>query len=400
MTSPPQEGGPLLFQPWELKGITARNRVVVSPMCQYESVDGCPTDWHLVNSGRYAIGGAGTVFLEETAVELRGRKSYQCASIHHDGQIPAYARITSFIRAMGAVPAIQLGHSGAKGSVRGATDNWAPLTPEDSMRGLHPWQTVSASAQPFASGPASKEIDDADIATLVASFADAARSSDKAGFDICEIHGAHGYLIHQFLSPVTNRRSDRYGGDLNGRMRFALEVTEGIRAAWPSDKPLFFRVSARDGRGGLWDVEDTVALSIELKRRGVDVIDCSSGGITGKSTMPVVARTPGYHVEFSARIKREAKVQTMAVGLITGAAQAEQILRHGDADLIALARQLMYNSDWPVHAARELGCQNCYDLFPPAFGFRLRRRDEVSRLPFGQMGPGVASEVDALIEST
>jgi 2,4-dienoyl-CoA reductase-like NADH-dependent reductase (Old Yellow Enzyme family) len=183
-------------------------------------------------------------------------------------------------------------------------------------------------------------------------------------------------------------------------MRFALEVTDGVRAVWPAHKPLFFRVSARDGRGGLWDLDDTVALSVELKRRGVDVIDCSSGGITGGSTMPVVARKPGYHVEFSARIKREAKMHTMVVGLITKATQAEEILRTGDADLIALARELMYNSDWPVHAARELGCKHCYELFPPAFGFRLRRRDEVSRLPFAEMGPNVARDIDSLIEST
>lgn len=396
-----QDDLPLLFQPYELRGITARNRIVVSPMCQYCSVDGSPTDWHLVNSGRYAIGGSGIVFYEETAVEARGRKSYGCASIERDDQIPAYARITRFIREMGAIPAIQLGHSGAKGSVKGAMDEWTPLTDGDTAGGLAPWQTVSAVERPFGDRrPASKAMDADDIATLVAAFAAAARRSDEAGFDICEIHGAHGYLIHQFLSPVTNRRSDGYGGDLAGRMRFALEVTEAVRAAWPQHKPLFFRVSARDGRGGLWDIDDSVALSAELKRRGVDVVDCSSGGIVGSSPMPLVARTPGYQVEFAARIRREIGMQTMAVGLITDAAQAERILRDGEADLIALARELMLNADWPVLAARAMGVEGAYDLLPPAFAHRLKRRDEVGKLPFNQIGAADVGKIDALVEST
>lgn len=391
----------MLFDPIELRGLTARNRVVVSPMCQYCSSEGAPTDWHLVNAGRYAIGGAGIVFYEETGVEARGRKSYGCASLHDDGQIPAYARITEFIRSMGSLSAIQLGHSGAKGSVKGAMDEWAPLTEADAANGLPPWQTISASATPFGEGrPPSKEMTTEDIAALVAAFAAAAVRSERAGFDICEIHGAHGYLIHQFLSPVTNRRSDGYGGDRAGRMRLALEITEAVRAAWPAHKPLFFRVSARDGRGGLWDIDNSVALSAELKRRGVDFVDCSSGGITGSSPMPVVPRTPGYQVEFAARIRREAGVQTMAVELITEAQQAESILREGQADLIALARELMLHADWPVHAAQELGVADAYDLLPPDFAFRLKRRDEVGRLPLNQMsGPG-QGKIDALVELT
>ncbi|TXL70626.1 NADH:flavin oxidoreductase/NADH oxidase [Vineibacter terrae] len=389
-----------LFSPVALRGISARNRVVVSPMCQYRSVDGSPTDWHLVNSGRYAIGGAGIVFYEETAVEARGRKSYGCASIERDGQIPAYRRITDFIRAMGAVPAIQLGHSGAKGSVKGAMDEWTPLTAGDAAAGLAPWQTISASAHPFGTGrPPSTAMDQGEIDRVVAAFAAAAARSHAAGFDICEIHGAHGYLIHQFLSPVTNTRADRYGADRAGRMRFALEVTEAVRAAWPAHKPLFFRVSARDGRGGLWDIDDSVALAGALKERGVDVVDCSSGGITGTSSMPVVPRVPGYQVEFARRIKQAAGVPTMAVGLITEPAQAEAILQAGDADLIALARELMFNADWPVHAAKALGHGAYLSLLPPDFAFRLHRRDEVGRLPFNQVGASLA-HADALVEST
>jgi len=254
---------PLLLQPIALRGIFSRNRIVVSPMCQYQSKDGGPTDWHLVNLGKYAIGGAGIVFTEETAVEERGRKTYECAGIYSDGHIPAYRRITDFIRSQGAIPAMQLGHAGRKASSDVPWNDFRPLDDSDAARGLKPWIGVSpspiAAPRPGSSMPIEMSI--SDIRDMMDIWREAALRSVDAGFDICEIHGAHGYLIHQFLSPLANKRHDAYGGDLKGRMRFALEVTETVRAVWPQDRPLFFRCSATDGPGGHWAIDDTIVLS-------------------------------------------------------------------------------------------------------------------------------------------
>ena len=370
------EKRPLLFEPVALRGVTARNRIVVSPMCQYRSKDGLPTDWHFVHMGRYAVGGAGIVFSEETAVEARGRKTHQCAGIYQDDQALAYRRITDLVRSLGAIPAIQLGHVGGKGSEHGPETGRTALTDADRSAGLPPWQTISASAVPARPAkPAPREMDRDDIRTVLGAWSAAAARSLAAGFDICEIHGGHGYLIQQFLSPLTNRRTDAYGGDRKGRMRFALEVTEAVRREWPADKPLFFRVSSVDGKGGFWDIEDTVALAAELKLRGVDVVDCSSGGLSGPSEMPAVPRAPGRHLAFARRVKQATGLATMAPGLITEAGQAEQILQAGDVDLIGMARELMYCSEWPAHAARQLGVKDFFDLFPPDFARRLKRRE-------------------------
>jgi 2,4-dienoyl-CoA reductase-like NADH-dependent reductase (Old Yellow Enzyme family) len=372
---------PLLFTPLALRGLTARNRVVVSPMCQYSSADGGPTDWHLVHLGKFALGGSGIVFCEETAVEERARKTYGCAGIYAERFTPMYHRITGFLRENGAIPAIQLGHAGRKASCGPPWTNFKPLTDEDTSHGMRPWRGVSPSAiPPRTDAPAPLELSVDEINTVLAAWRDAAQRSVDAGFDICEIHGAHGYLIHQFLSPLANRRVDAYGGDLNGRMRFALKVAETVRAVWPQDKPLFFRVSAVDGEGGAWDMGDTVALAVELKKRGVDVITCSSGGINGPLNMAIVPRTPGYQVPYAERVKHEAGLMTCAVGLITEARHAEQILQNGQADLIALARELMYNPNWPVHAAKELGYNDYLDLLPPAYSWWLKRREEIRAL--------------------
>jgi 2,4-dienoyl-CoA reductase-like NADH-dependent reductase (Old Yellow Enzyme family) len=223
-------------------------------------------------------------------------------------------------------------------------------------------------------------MDEADIATLLDSWREATLRAVDAGFDICEVHGAHGYLLHQFLSPVVNRRNDAYGGDLNGRMRLALEIVETVRATWPKDRPLFFRVSAMDGKGGRWDLDDTVALAKALKEREVDVVDCSSGGIEGPATMTLVPRVPGYQVPFAERVRREAGIATMAVGLITEPAQAEAILATGKADLIALARELMFDPSWPMHAAKALGMTDYLDLLPPSYKWWLKRREEIVAL--------------------
>lgn len=346
-------------------------------MCQYQSQDGNPTDWHLVHLGRLALGGAGIVFTEETSVEARGRKTYDCAGIWNDQQAVNYRRITSFIRSMGAVPAMQLGHCGRRAGTLGPKESFQPLTEADAKEGRPPWQGIAPSpVQSDSRMLIPHEMDSSDIKAVVKAFGDAADRTLSAGFEICEIHGAHGYLIHQFLSPVANKRSDGYGGDRAGRMRFALEVTEAVRKIWPNDKPLFFRVSAIDGKGGAWTLEDTIALSKELSDRGVDVIDCSSGGMTGTSDMPAVEYSPGYQVPFAAKVRKEANVKTMAVGLITEPGLAESILQNGQADLVAMARELMYGADWPVHAAKALGVADYFDIFPVDYAWRLKRREK------------------------
>ena len=370
-----------LFTPFECRDVTARNRVVVSPMCQYSSTGGAPGDWQMAVFGRYALGGAGIVFGEETAISPEGRKTHDCAGLWSEEQVPAFRRLTDFIRAQGGVPAIQIGHSGRKGAVHGARQGWAPMQPHEDAPGRPVWCPMAPSPVPISEAHQTpREMTAADIASVVQDFAAAARLADKAGYDILEIHGAHGYLIHQFLSPLTNRRGDEYGGARLNRMRFALEVAEAVRAAWPAGKPLFYRASCVDGQGGIWDLEDTIALARELGSLGVDVLDCSSGGMAGRSDMDPVRRVPGYHVEFSARIRAEAGIQTMAVGLITEPDQAEAILVNGQADLVALARELMWNPNWPAHAARDLGVEDAYGLMPEEIAYRLRRRDAVAEM--------------------
>ena len=374
VTTPPATR-PLLLSAMQLRGLTVRNRIVISPMCQYRSVAGGPTDWHLVHLGKFAMAGAGIVFGEETAVEARGRKTHDCAGIYHNSHIAQYRRITDFLRAMGSVPAIQLGHSGRKASSRGAMQNWAPLTAENTVKGREPWIGVAPSAIPASTGahtPHAMERDD--IATVLHAWSDAAKRAVEAGYDICEIHGAHGYLIHQFLSPVTNKRNDAYGGDRKGRMRFALEVAETVRAAWPSDRPVFFRCSVVDGKGGIWDLEDTIHLTRALKDIGIDAIDCSSGGIQGNSAFPIIPRVPGYHVAYASHIRREVGIMTIAVGLITDPHHAEAILQAGDADLIAIAREAMANPNWSAHAADALN-EDSNAMIPPDYAYRLRGRD-------------------------
>jgi len=374
-----QQHTPLLFAPLRLRGITARNRVVVSPMCQYLSEDsGGPTDYHLVHLGQFALGGAGIVFCEETSVEERGRKTHHCAGIYRDEHIPAYRRINDFVRGAGAIPAMQLGHAGRKGSGCAPWDGYRALNAEDAARGNAPWQTVSASPLPLNEHAAAPHALDRDeIRRHVDDWRVATLRSAEAGYDIVEVHAAHGYLLHQFLSPLTNLRTDAYGGDLEGRMRLCLEIVEAVRGAWPADRPVFMRVSAVDGTNSQWSMDDTVALACAAQRRGVEVITTSSGGINGATAANVVPRRPGYHVEYAERVRRETGLLTVAVGLITEARQAEEILRNGQADLVALARELLWNPHWPVHAAHELGMPNYLDLLPRGYAWWLRRREEI-----------------------
>lgn len=365
---------PKLFTPITLRAVTARNRVVISPMCTYSAVDGMVSDWHLAHLGKFALGGAGIVFVEATAVEARGRITYGDVGIWSDAHGDALARITALLKAHGAVPVIQLAHAGRKASMQRPWFGNAALTAEDIARGEKPWEIIAPTAEPMVEGWLTpKAMDRNDIETVIAAFVAGAKRALKAGFEIAEIHGAHGYLINSFLSPLSNKRTDAYGGDRTGRMRFALEVTEAVRAVWPQDKPLFVRISSVDGVDGGWQMEDSIELARALKARGVDVIDCSSGGISGSATAAAIPRMLGFQVPYSGRIRREAGIATQAVGLILDGPQAEAILQAGDADLIAIGREALVDPFWALHAAKALGVKD-FSAWPMQYGWWLERR--------------------------
>jgi len=364
---------PLLFTPITLRGITAPNRAVLAPMVQYRARDGIPNDFHLVHLGKFALGKFGVVMSEATSVEPRGRVSHGCPGIWNDAQITAWRRITDCIRAEGSVPAMQLAHAGRKAATHRAIDGGHPLDAADAARGFPAWDIVGPTTQPTAPGHRiPQQLSVADIAGIVRAFAEAARRADAAGFDIVEIHAAHGYLLASFLSAVSNTRNDAYGGDRAGRMRFPLEVTRAVRAAWPVHKPLFLRVSSLDGADG-WNLDDTVAFARELHMLGVDVVDCSSGGLTGSAVTAPIKRYPGFQVPYAAAVRR-AGVKSMAVGLILDGKQAEKILQDGDADLIAIGRQALYDPFWPVHAAEQLGCDPDFSMWTEEYGWWLEKR--------------------------
>jgi 2,4-dienoyl-CoA reductase-like NADH-dependent reductase (Old Yellow Enzyme family) len=337
-----------LFQPLTLGNVTLRNRIAVSPMCEYSAVDGLPNDWHLVHLGSRAVGGAGLVFSEATAVSPEGRISSGDTGLWNDLQQAAWARIAAFVAAQGAVPGIQLAHAGRKGStqVPWAGGKALPVGQGD-------WIPVAPSAIAFSDDyPLPAALDIAGIAKVVDDFAASAVRAHGAGFRVVEIHAAHGYLLHEFLSPLSNRRDDAYGGTLENRARLLREVVAAVRVAWPQPAPLVVRVSATDWADGGWDIDECVQLCRWLKHDGVDLIDCSSGGTVPHPTIPL---GPGYQVPFAARIRREAGIATGAVGLITDARQCEAILEHGEADLILLARELLRDPYFPRRAAAELG---------------------------------------------
>ncbi len=370
---------PLLFTPLEIRGVTMRNRIVISPMCTYSAAEGMVQDWHLVHLGQYALGGAGVIFTEALAVQKQGRITHGDVGIWHDGQIGPMARIVHFLKEHGAVPAIQLAHAGRKASMQRPWNGNAALDDGDLARGDLQWQPKGASAIAVDDGwvvPESLTTDE--IAQLVDDFAAAAKRALAAGFDIAEVHGAHGYLIQSFLSPIGNQRNDAYGGDRAGRMRLALEVTEAVRGVWPDDKPLFFRISSVDGIEGGWEIEDSIALAKELKALGVDVVDCSSGGISGSATAARAKRQPGFQVPFADQLRRETGLMTQAVGLITHGQQAEAILQAGQADLIAIGRAALSDPYWPLRAAEFLGCDPQMEHWPEPYGWWLTRRKRSS----------------------
>ena len=364
-----------LFSPLTLRGVTLRNRTVVSPMCQYSAKHGFANDWHLVHLGRFAMGGFGLVILEATGVNPEARISYGDLGLWEDAQIEPLKRIVDFIKAEGAAAGIQLAHAGRKAATPIAWRHGFDETEAEKIEyAYETWVPVAPTAEAHSSSPnfqTPTELDKAGIAALIRDFVAPTRRADTAGFDLVEIHAAHGYLINQFLSPLANRRTDEYGGSRENRMRLLLEITEAVRAAWPEDKPLSVRISATDGSPGRWSVEDSIMLAGELKARGVDVIDCSSGGFDGYS----LKAGPLYQVPL-ARAVREAGIPTMAVGLIDTAEDAERIVANGEADFVALARTALDDPNWPIHDRHALEC-GTYDLWPKQARNRMRDKDRV-----------------------
>ena len=367
----------MLFQPIELRGAKARNRIVVSPMCQYSAQDGHVTDWHLVHLGKFAQGGAGIVFVEATAVEARGRITHGDTGIWDDAHIAGLARIADFVRSQGALPAIQLAHAGRKASMARPWYGNGPLTDADVARGDKAWEIVAPTSAPLGDGWLKpRPIGEREEAALIDAYRAAVRRAVKAGFEVLELHAAHGYLLHTFLSPISN------SGTREARMRFPLRVVRAVREAWPAERPLFVRVSSIDDLDGGWAVEDTVAFARELKASGVDVVDCSSGGILGSATAATkvtLPRVPGFQLPFAERVRKEAGVKTMAVGLILTAEQAEEALAAGRADLVAIAREALYDPNWPHHAAQALGADPQMERWPVQYGWWLTRRESLLR---------------------
>ncbi|KQS63989.1 NADH:flavin oxidoreductase/NADH oxidase [Modestobacter sp. Leaf380] len=364
---------PALFTPLTLRGVTLPNRLVVAPMCQYSVTEGVVGDYHLAHLGRFALGGFGTVLVEATAVTRDGRISHGDVGLWDDGQVEGLARVVSFLHSQGTVAGVQLAHAGGKASTHRPWDGEGPVTPDTARPGEDPWPTVSASDVPLGEGwPQPHALGTDELAALVADWVAATRRAERAGFDVVEVHAAHGYLLNQFLSPLTNTRTDAYGGSPAARMRFPLEVVAAVRAAWPADRPLLVRVSAVDGAADGTTLEETVAFARELAALGVDAVDTSGGGIGGGWAHPIGY---GYQVPAAAAVKAGSGLPTMAVGLLTEPAQAEAVLATGQADLVALARAAQDDPNWPLHAAREL--TGSYDAWPVQSGPRLASRDRL-----------------------
>ena len=339
---------PHLFESLKLRDVVLRNRIGIPPMCQYSAQDGIASDWHFVHYGSRAVGGAGLMVLEATAVSPEGRISPGDLGIWDDAHIAPLARIASFAKSQGCVAALQLAHAGRKASVALGWQAQRALSKSEGG-----WAVIAPSSVPFGDGYAVPlEIDEAGVARVVAQFAAAAGRAAAAGFEVVEIHGAHGYLLHQFLSPLSNRRTDAYGGSFENRTRAIREVVTAVRAQWPQRNPLFIRLSATDWVDGGWSAEETVRLCGALRGMGVDLVDVSSAGLVPNAAVPA---GPGFQTEFAARVRREAAICTAAVGLITSPQQADHIVRTGQADMVLLGREILRNPYWPLAAAQSLG---------------------------------------------
>lgn len=365
---------PSLFAPLTLRDVTLKNRIVAAPMWQYAGESGVPTDWHLVQLGRLAAGGAGLVFQEGTGVERRGCGTTGDLGLWEDSFIEPLRRLVDQVRANGAVPAIQLMHAGRKARQPRPWEGTGALARNEAITDWDNWDVIAPSA--IAQGPGytvPRAMTLKDIHAVTEAWVAAARRAAQAGYEVLEIHGAHGYLLHQFLSAAANQRGDAYGGSFDNRCRLLLEVVDAVRAAWPAGRPMFVRLSCVDEQG--WTLEDSLVLAHRLRALGVDVIDCSSGGIGATSALVMQRQlTHGYQVPYARALRRECGVATMAVGLITQAEHAQRIVAEGDADLVALARELLYNPNWPLDAARKLGVDPGFTQLPPRMGYWLARR--------------------------
>lgn len=340
-----------IFEPLTLRGVTLRNRFALSPMCQYTATDGHASDYHAIHYGRFTLGGFGLLMVEATAVSPEGRITHGDLGLWDDAHIQGLSRITAFAKAYGATPGIQIAHAGPKASIQRAFEGNGPLNERDAARGEYPWAVVSPSARPVAEGwLVPSALDASGIAKVRSDFVASARRALRAGFDVLELHYAHGFLLNAFLSPLTNDRNDEYGGGFENRIRLPLEIAREVREVWPQDKPLFVRLSAVDGSSSGWTIEDSVAFATALKAVGVDVVDCSSGGF-GVYEYP---SGYGFQVPFAAQIRREAKIGTMAVGLIVDPWQAEAVISSGQADIVALGHAALSDPHFPLHAQQTL----------------------------------------------
>ncbi|MEU2350443.1 NADH:flavin oxidoreductase/NADH oxidase [Modestobacter sp. NPDC049651] len=374
MSTLPDADRPALLQPFTLRGTTFANRMVVAPMCQYCVSDGVVGDYHLAHLGRFALGGFGLVVVEATGVTADGRISPGDVGLWEDDQIPGLARVAAFLAEHGSVPGIQLGHAGGKASTLRPWDGHGPVTAENARPGDEPWQTVSPSGVPMGDGwPEPHVLTVEEMAGVRDAFVAATRRAVAAGFRLVEVHAAHGYLLNQFLSPLTNRRTDSYGGSLENRMRFPLEVVRAVRAALPEDAPLVVRVSAVDASREGTALDDTVVLARELQAAGVDAVHVSGGGIGAGWEHPIGY---GYQVPFAARIKAEVGIPTIAVGLVVDAEQADAVVAEGQADLVAFAREAQDDPNFALHAARTL-TKGSYETYPVQAGPRLAARDRL-----------------------
>src|SRR6266852_6166615 len=367
---------PKLFQPLTIRGLTLKNRLVVPPMVHYRCDPGntCGT-FHVVHLGRYALGGFGLVFVEATGVEEAGLINEHDLGIWNDAQVESFKPLIAFMKRQNTAIGIQLAHGGRKSSSQTAMQGMGPLTEENLKAGVRSWQPVGPAAEPVAKGwRTPRQLTTAECKAMVGTWAAAARNAVRAGFDVIEVHAAHGYLLASFLSPVSNTRNDEYGGDRKGRMRLPLEIVEAVRREMPETMPLFVRVSAVDGAQNGWNLDDTVAFGAELKARGVDVIDCSSGGISGSATAAQVPRGLGFQVPYAERVRKDVGIASTAVGIILEAQQAEAILQNGQADLIAVGRQSQFNPNIAQHWAHDLGINRKFEDWTPEFGWWLEKR--------------------------